>query len=714
METNDSTFQHSKSRMIKVSGKNKDHIRIGLVRYSKILGRDTTITELSDGFSLEDGILPLDYVPRSMKRIGLSAQVVNIEVEDLKDYLLPALIIGKSGKSLILMNWSGNKAEIIIPESGGKDFVDLSKLKDQYSGKSILAKPIYQKDDRAGDFAKPKKEHWFKGPLKNCWPSYLEVAIASFVANMLSIAASIFTLQVYDRVVPNSAFDTLFVLSIGVILAIIFDFLIRSLRSYLLDSTGKKLDIRISSELFSRAMQIRLSSKPSSTGAFSSQLREFETVRDFFTSSTASTISDLPFTIIFLMIIAYLGNSVVWVPIISIVFMLLPSLLMQFKLARLARSNLRESAVKNGLMLEVIDNLETIKTTRAEGKKLKLWEELTAQLSEDSIKIRQVSSLLTLGASMIHQLCYVGVVIVGVFEISNGNLTIGGLIACTMLTSRTVAPINQMTGILVRWQHVKVALEGLDELMNAPVERPEGRKFAQKARLKGDFKIDTLKYKYDQDSPAALVINKLSIDSGSRLILLGKNGSGKSTLLRLLSGLSDPNEGQILLDHLNINQIDPIDRCRSVGYLPQDVSLFYGTLRENLTLDGESYTDEVIYEALDAVGLGTAVRGHSLGLDMPITSNHSVSGGQRQAIGLARLLLQDPSIVLMDEPTASLDQDSEEKVIKYLNTWLKGRTLIMSTHKKRMLVLGQRGIVLHKGSIVMDGSLEKILSNYTK
>ena len=702
------------SRRFQFNKAQKDPIRKGLVLFCKLFDRNVTSSELADGYPLHEGKLALDYIPRSLARVGLSARVVDIEIDAIFERLLPALLLTDSGTTVILteLDRVQGMAKVLIPETGnGIQRLSIDELKKIYTGTSILAKPKFRKDDRAGNYAKAEHEHWFKGPLKRCWPAYAEVAVASLVANLLAVATSLFALQVYDRVVPNSAFDTLFVLSSGVVLAIILDFVIRVIRAHLLDATGKRLDIKLSSLLFERVMQIRLSAKPGSTGAFSSQIREFESVREFFTSSTAATISDFPFIIIFLSVIAFIGGSVVWVPVIGILIMLLPSLLMQKKLAKLSRANLREGAIKHGLMLEVIEHLETVKTTRAEGRNLQLWEELSAQLAEENVLLKRIHSFLTLGASMTQQLCYVGVLIVGVFEISNGNLTIGGLIACTMLVSRTIAPVNQMAGVLVRWQHVKVALEGLDELMNAPIERTADRKFVRKETLKGDYHIDDIKFRYSQEASLILNIHDLKISAGSRVMLLGCNGAGKSTLLKILAGLLDPSDGRIQLDKVHLGQIDPSDRRQGIGYLPQDIALFHGTLRDNLLLDGESHTDQELFEALDAIGLGTTTREHPLGLDLPILGNGSVSGGQRQAIGLARIILQDPRIVLMDEPTAAFDQKSEEKVLIFLNQWLQGRTLIMSTHKRRMLSIGQRGIVLHKGKVTMDGPLKEIISS---
>lgn len=691
-----------------------DGVREGLVLLCREFGRQVTVAELGDGLPLQAGRLSLDYVPRALRRVGINSRVVKLELNALQTPLLPALLLLNNGASLLLQGWEQEKARVAVPESdGGSELLTLDSLAQLYSGTAIVAKPRYRADGRAGNYAADQDEHWLKSALKRCWPAYAEVGVAALTANLLAISTALFALQVYDRVVPNSAFSTLWVLASGVIIAVILEFVIRSIRAYLLDTTGKKLDMQLSSLLFAQVMQVRLSAKPGSTGAFTSQVKEFETVRDFITSSTAATMSDMPFVLLFLVIIGFIGGPIVIVPMLAMILMILPSLLLQGHLARLSRASLREGAVKHGLLLETIENLETVKATRAEGRNQKLWEQLTGQLAEDGVKIGRVAALLGYGAAMLQQLCYVGVVVFGVYLISEGELTVGGLIACTMLASRTVAPVNQVTALLVRWQHVKVALEGLDSLMSAPVERPANRVFVRKSQIQGHYRLSGVQFRYDQDSPVALDVPNLEIRPGERVILLGSNGAGKSSLLRLLAGLTDPAAGSVMLDDVNLAHIDPADRRDSIGYLPQDIALFYGTLRDNLLLDGEAHSDGELFEALDAVGLGAAVRAHSLGLDMPISGNHSVSGGQRQAIGLARLLLQDPRVVLMDEPTAAFDQNSELQVIKFLSHWLVGRTLVVSTHKRTLLALGQRGIVLQNGRVVKSGSLNDVVRGQT-
>lgn len=695
----------------RVSAERMDTLREGLVMLCRQLGCPTSVAELGDGLALEQGCLPLELVPRALRRAGVSARVIEADIEALSEELLPALLCFEDGHSVVLVAYQGDEAILLTPESdGGQVHMPLARLHARHSGTTVVARPAYHPDERAGDFAREREEHWFKGPLKRRWKTFGEVGVAAMMANLLAISTALFAMQVYDRVVPNEAFETLWILASGVALAVLMEFVLRCLRGHLLDVTGKGLDLQLSSLLFERVMQMRLSAKPASTGAFSSQIREFESVREFFTSSTIGAISDMPFVLLFLGVIFYIGGPVVWVPIGAVVLMVLPGLLAQGRLARLSRQNLREGAVRQGVLLESVEHLETVKATRAEGRNLRLWESLSGDLSEAGVRLRSLSVMLGYGATMVQQLCYVGVVLVGVYQISAGNMTIGALIACTILTSRTVAPMTQVAGILARWQHVKVAMEGLDELMDAPVERPPGRDFARKPRLHGHYRLEDVVHRYREDGPAALNLKALEVGAGEHVALLGGNGAGKSTLLRLMAGLTEAGSGRILLDDVGLGQIEPVDRRQAIGYLPQDIALFYGTLRDNLTLDGTAHDDEELLEALDAVGLGAFVRGHTLGLDLPILSSTSVSGGQRQAIGLARLLLQDPRIVLMDEPTAAFDQTNEQHVIRYLKHWLEGRTLVVSTHKRALLSLVERAVVLRDGAIVMDGPRDNVVS----
>lgn len=686
-----------------------DALREGLGALANALGRPVTSDQLAEGAALPEGRLPLEQVRQAMRRVGLSARVVNLALDEIPPSLLPALLIMRDGGTLVLVARDEEQATLLRPETGGgQEQIAWTRLTGDYSGAVVFARPIYEPDTRADAYAKPSPQHWFRSEVATAWPAFIEVGLAATLANLLAVATALFAMQVYDRVVPTSSFDTLWILASGAGLAILAELLLRMLRAHLLETTGKKLDLRLSSRLFEQVSQIRLSAKPSSTGAFSSQVREFETVREFFTASTVATMSDAPFIIAFIAIIAALGGSVAFAPAAAVVLMLVPGLLAQRKLADLSRRNLREGAVRHGLLLETIDNLETVKATRSEGRNLRLWESLSAQLADSAIKTRWISSTLGYAAAAVQQLAYVGVVIIGVYQIAGGRMTVGALVACSLLSSRAIAPTAQFCAILARWQHVKIAFEGLEQLMAAPVERAVGRQFTRKPDITGAYRIEQLEVRPAPDAAPILSIPQLTIPAGERLAVIGANGAGKSTLLRLLSGLGDATAGRILLDDVSLTQIDPTDRRRAIGYLPQEVGLFYGTLRDNLTLDGMHHGDGELLTALDAVGLGNFVRAHPRGLDLPITGPQNISGGQRQGIGLARLVLQDPRIVLMDEPTSAYDQNSEQRVVAFLQRWTPGRTLIFATHRRAALALADRVVALAGGRLVGDGPKEAL------
>ncbi|KFF48030.1 ABC transporter ATP-binding protein [Gammaproteobacteria bacterium MFB021] len=687
-----------------------DPLRDGLVLLCARLERPTSASQLGDGLPLVQGKLPLAEVPRALRRADVSARVMSRPLASLPATLLPALLLLDDGSTLLLEVLDDASAEVAVPETGGGvQTLSRETLEARYAGLAVFARPRHRRDDRAEGFAKAAPEHWLKGPLRACWPAYAEVGMAALAANLLAISTALFAMQVYDRVVPNAAFDTLWVLASGVALAVVLEFVLKGLRAHLLEVIGKRLDLTLSSRLFAQATRLKLAAKPASTGAFTSQVREFESVREFFTSATAGAISDLPFVLVFVLLIAWIGGPVAWVPVAAIAGMILPGLLLQRHLARLARENLREGAVRNGVLLESLDQLETLKATRAEGRNLALWESLSAQLSSASIRLRATTSLLGHAASMLQQLGYVGIVIVGVYRISAGEMTIGALIACSILGSRAIAPMAQTSALLARWQHVKAAIEGMDEMMRAPTEGGSGQR-VRKPALRGDYRLEEIVVRHGEDAPPALQIPELRLEAGARVALLGGNGAGKSTLLRLLSGFAEPQGGRVMLDDVNLAQIDTADRRRAIGYLPQDIALFYGTLRDNLTLDGGGYSDDELFQALDGVGLGRFVRAHPLGLELPIASSGSVSGGQRQAIGLARLVLQDPRIVLLDEPTAAFDQASEKHTVAFLQRWMSGRTLVVSTHKRPLLALTERAIVLRDGRLANQGSIEQMVS----
>ena len=680
-----------------------DPLREGLSLLAARLGRPVTVAQLGDGIALDAGRLPLSQMARAMRRAGLSARAAPMSADMAPLSLLPALILMRDGSTRLLVDRDDETATLLIPETdGGEERVALERLRLDHDGVIIFARPLYASDGRAGVYAQGEKQHWMRAVVGQATPAFVEVAVAATFASLLAIATSLFSMQVYDRVVPTSNFATLWVLTSGVTLAILAELLLRQLRAHLLEVTGRKLDLKISSQLFEQVMRIRLSAKPGSTGAFSSQVREFESVREFFTASTVAAIADAPFVLVFIGIIAFIGGPVAFAPAVAVVVMLVPGFLLQRRLAALSRDNLREGAVKHGLLLETVDNLETVKATRAEGRNLRMWEMLSAQLAESGGRSKSLTAILTYSASTAQQLAYIGAMVIGVYQIAAGQMTTGALVACSLLVSRAISPAAQFTGILARWQHIKVALEGLDQLMQSPVERPADRQFTRLTHIRGAYEIQALEVCPAPDASPILQIPKLSIEAGQRVAIIGGNGAGKSTLLRVLSGIGDPTAGRILLDGVGLSQIEPADYRAAIGYLPQDTALFHGTLRDNLTLDGARRSDAELMEALDAVGMGGFIRSQPAGLDVQFAGSRSVSGGQRQAIALARLFLQDPRVVLMDEPTSAYDQTNERRVIEFLQTWSVGRTVVVATHRRAVLAIADRILALSSGRLAGD------------
>lgn len=690
----------------------RDKLLEGLLTLCRLYDRPASASELTAGLPLADGRLTPGLVRRAAARADLDVRVRPAMLQDITAALLPALVIGGDGTVAVLLKVEGDKCTVLLPEMDAREVeMEIDTLSAQGTPTVVFAAPMQRSDTRADVYTHTPKGHWFWGEVKRNWTSFLKVALAAAIANLLAVASSLYAMQIYDRVVPNLAFATLWVLTAGALLAIGLEAMVRIVRAKLMDIAGRKMDLRLSSRIFEKAIGLRLEAQPRSTGSFTNQVREFDAVREFFTSTTIGALSDMPFLFLFVGIIALIGGPVAFVLIAAIPLIVIPGLIAQWPLARLSQEHMKEGSIRNGLLIEAMSGAETVKTTQSEGRFQRLWEEYSALIVKSGMRSRTISSALTFGATAVQQGSYVMVMVVGVHQIAAGNMTVGALLACAILSSRTIAPLTQLAGIFSRWQNMRAALSGIDKLMEAPCERPAERKFVHRPRLQGNYVLQDIAFDYDETSNAALQVPSFSVAPGSKIALLGANGSGKTTLLKILAGLYHPSRGQLLLDGTDIRQIDPADVRRSVAYLSQDVRLFYGTLRDNLKLGMESVEDEDLLEALAFVGAHTLVQEHPLGLDRMIAEGGGgISGGQRQSIGLARLWLRDPRIVLLDEPTAAIDQATEVKLIKKISHWTQGRTLIVATHRRPVLDLVERAVVLKSGRIAADGPVSEIVA----
>lgn len=552
---------------------------------------------------------------------------------------------------------------------------------------------------------------WIWAALRSQWPLYLQGAIGASVINVLAALSALYTMQVYDRVIPTNATSTLWALTVGVMILYAFDFVLRSLRSHVIDTASRRVDLRLAGFVFHRALSIRMEARPQHMGMFISQLREHEGIREFLLSGVLFVVSDLPFIVLFLIMIYTIGGSMVWVPLILIPALIILSLLLQWPLAKLARENQKESAARSGLLIEAVEGAETLKTLNAEWRMARRWHELSQLLAGTTLRNKFWSNLNNNLAYTFQQVGYVLMTVYGVFLVARGEVTTGAMIAVGILLGRCLQPVSGLVNLMVRVHQVRTSAQTLERIMTLPVDRPADISFVNLEKHAGDILCENLQFSYTGNDHLALNVAQLQIKPGEKIAVLGRTGSGKSTLVRLLSGLYQPTRGRIRLDGVDLQQVDPTRLRETVGYLTQDVKLFAGTLKDNLLMGCGPVSDDELMAAVKFSGVERLIAQHPSGLGMPIyEGGGGLSGGQKQSVGLARLILCKPQILLLDEPTASMDQQTEVELISKLG-WVRnpGVTLVVVTHKPSMLAWADRVIVMDQGQIVADGPKDAVL-----
>ena len=649
---------------------------------------------------------------RAAKRAGFVSTLVKKDLDEISPLVLPCILILRGKKACILEGFEGKThAKIITPDAGGgSSSVEISKLKDEYLGYAYLLKREFIPDDNT-HLIDTKGGHWFWDTLKLSKKIYIDVIIASIVINLFVMASPLFTMNVYDRVVPNNATDTLWVLALGVSIVYLIDLFLKFIRTYFLDIAGKKSDIIMSSILFERVMDIKLAVKPKSVGSFANNLREFDTVRNFFTSSTMAVLIDLPFAILFLVITYFIADYLVMIPIVFMALIITYTFFIKDPLQNSIKSTFEASAKKNGILIETLNGLETIKTMGATSNVQWNWEEATGEIASKSIKSKTITASITTVTSFLVQLNTVGIILLGVYMIQDVKLTMGGLIAAVMLSSRAIAPMGQFASLLANFEQTKQAYSSLKKIMEMPVERPEGKKFIRRETFEGKIEFRNVSFTYPENTKLSLDRINFTINPGEKVGVIGRNGSGKTTIEKMILGLYSPTEGSVLIDGIDINQIDPADLRRNIGYVPQDVVLFKGTVRANIVYKAPYVDDMQIIKAAKISGVDEYVDAHPLGFDMPVLERgEGISGGQRQAIAVARAFLLDCPIILLDEPTNSLDSSVEGKLKNNLKHNTSNKTMILITHKTSLLELVDRLIVIDMGKILLDGPRDEVLA----
>ncbi|SDR06577.1 type I secretion system permease/ATPase [Pseudovibrio sp. Tun.PSC04-5.I4] len=666
------------------------------------------------GLPLEKGRLTAPLLEKALKRAGFSTKSFHQDLASLSALLFPAVLLLKSGEALVILEkYDEHSYAVALPHAnGGAVLAKLEELQALSSGQMIVAKPFYKPSESMENPTKTKQEeHWFFGGIRSVIRDYAFVALAAAFINILALASPLFTMNVYDRVLPNSAFPTLWVLALGVTSALLFDLLLKTLRASLIYFAGKRADLIISSRLFEHALSLKMSHRPSSTAGFLNEMREFESIREFMTSATIAAITDLAFLGMFLGLIWYIGGPIVYPLLAAITIVVTIGLAMQYPLKKAVETTMSDGTLRNALLVESLYGLETIKLQRAEGQLLNKWESATASAAEAQNKVRSLSTWALNLTGFVQQLTTIAMIVTGTYLFSEKLISMGGIVACVILGGRAVAPLATLSSFLARFQQVRSAYKRLDAIVELPRERPWAARHLAEPIKRGELSLKNLSFTYPKETAPSLKNLNISIKLGERIGILGPVGSGKSTLGRLLSGLYAPQAGSFMIDNLDHEQYSPTEIRRAISYIGQDASLFSGSLRDNIKLGKPEASDADMVKACELSGAIDFIDAHPHGFARLIEENgRNLSSGQRQKLILAQAFMASPQILFLDEPTGMLDGQNEQRLVTTLSSALQPtQTLIIATHRTAPLALVDRLIILDKGRILADGPKEKVI-----
>ena len=700
-----------------ISKKLLDTLLLYAKRYGQEISKESVVAGLPK--DLETGVVDLLSTQQSTplfvkaaKRAGFLATPIKKELSDIHSLYLPAIILLDDGAA-ILEAMEDGKAKVIIPEEPEpvERWVDLEELAKHYSGYAFLLKKEQKEEDPTTFVRRFRHMHWFWDAIKLSWPIYKDVLIASFLINLFVLATPLFTMNVYDRVIPNNALETLYVFAIGVIVVYLLDTFIKFTRAKLLEIAAKKSDVIMSSIIFEKVLDLKMAAFPRSVGAFASNLRDFDAIRNFLTSATISLLIDLPFSILYLAVIYYIGGPIVLIPIAMMVLILLYALFIRKPLDRAIKATHEASARKNAILVEALQNIETIKTQGLGGLLQWRWEESVGEIASRSLKSRLLAATIPISTGFLVQLTTILIIIAGVYMIKDLELTMGGLIGIVILASRTVAPMGQIAALLANFSDAKNAYEVIEQIISQPTERLERQDFIDKSEIEGKIEFRNVTFAYPDTQVPALKDVSFTIRPGERVAIIGRIGSGKSTIQKLILKLFEPQSGSILIDDMDISQYDPAKLRQNIGYVPQDIALFRGTVKENILSRKPGASDEELIEAAKLAGVEEFVKRHPMGFNMPVGERgEGLSGGQRQSVAIARAIISKAPIMLLDEPTANLDQTSEKRFLENFDNIFKDKTLIIVTQKPTLLPFVDRIIVMHEGRLIMDGPRDEVLA----
>ena len=681
-----------------------------LVDLAHLHGNPCTAQSLSSGLPLVDNRLTPALLPRAAARARCSARIVRRPLEVIAQGLLPAILLLEHGRACLLLEAHDDHCLIQHPETGAASRIPTAALQADYTGLVCFVQPQFRFDARAPRTDGPRKGHWFWSAIFENRRLYRDALVSALLINIFAIVMPLFTMNVYDRVVPNNAIATLWVLVIGITLALAFNYALTTARAHVVDTASKRIDIRLSAQIMERILDLRMESRPVSVGSFASNVRSFETIRDFIASASLTTLVDLPFILLFLAVLAWISPWLVLPPAVAIVLALGVSAISQFRMKKLIVETFKAGSQRNGVLVETIGGLETVKALNAQGHAQRAWEDTTRFLAHLGTRIKLISSATVGFVQMLQQMVSVAVIIVGVYLLQDGALSLGGIIASSMLAGRCLSPLGQVAGLMMQYENARASLGSIDDYMNMPVEHPTDKAYVARPDLQGDIEFRNVSFSYPESAQPSLRDISFKIQKGEKIGIIGRIGSGKSTLEKLILGLYVPSEGAVLIDGVDIRQIDPIDLRRAIGHAPQDPILFYGSLKHNLTLGAPFVNDADMLAAAAIAGIDELAARHPDGYDMTIGERgDSISGGQRQSIAIARALINNPSIVLLDEPSSNMDNQTEAALKARLQEACRDKTLIIVTHRTAMLSLIDRLIIVDEGRIVADGPKDYVI-----
>ena len=683
-----------------------------LVQLTNLHGKPYTAQALSNGLPLVDQRLTPSLLARAAARAQFSTRIVQRSLDAVPQGLLPAILILNGDRAcLLLRTLESGRFLLQYPESESPVEVEAQALLQDYAGLMCFVRPQFRFEPRSVQQGmEPRSSHWFWAVILENRRLYRDALLAAVLINVFALAMPLFSMNVYDRVVPNNAVETLWVLAIGISLVLIFNFVLTTTRAYVVDAASKRVDVQLSAQIMERVLDLRMESRPASVGSFAANLRSFESVRDFIASASLTTLVDLPFVLLFLVAIAWVSPWMLIPPVVAIAAILLVSFWAQARMESLTLKTFQASSQRNALLVESLTNLEAVKTLNAQSGVQRLWESSTQYIAYMGGKIKFISSGTVNFVQTLQQLVTIAVVVIGVYQVQDASLSMGGIIAASMIAGRCLAPFGQVAGLMMQFHNARTSLNSIDNYMKMPVEHEAEREFVSRPDLRGAIEFRNVSFSYPGSEQASLSGVSFSLRPGERVGIIGRIGSGKTTLEKLVLGLYQPSEGSVLIDGMDARQIDPVDLRRAIGHVPQDPMLFYGSLKHNL-LVGAPFADETdMLHAARIAGVDDFAARNPKGYDMLVGERgESLSGGQRQSIAVARALINDPAILLLDEPSSNLDNQSEAQLKRRLEEASQGKTILLVTHRTALLTLVDRLIVIDGGRIVADGAKDQVI-----